>query len=406
MQLFDSLDVAEMIRLVPHAGTSGEALLDAPPARPAIQWPEPPEWVLLAMLPERRTAVERAGAAVGAGWSSAADATRVGVAQLRRLGVAALVIGGDLGERIKRWAVARVPAAMIAADLMSVGRRVVAWWEHRRTCAPDAPAADGTGGSGHRLLAIAGLDSASAADGRSFPLDVEALGYASDEVSWYSYSHGPSYDAVDTRRDLHAAARRLRSQLREMQRSEPGREVDLVAHSQGGVVIDLFLRDHYDPADPTLPPIGTVVTLSSPHEGAPLATVAEELGIGAGDSVGQLAPESSVIRELWSQPLPDGIDFTSVGASDDVVVPADRIDVPGARMVTIVVDGLGDHDAIGSDPEAMRAVRAALEGGPLPCVGFVEGMRGAATPVIVSRVESAAGTAAGDLASAMAAMGG
>ena len=60
-------------------------------------------------------------------------------------------------------------------------------------------------------------------------------------------------------------------------RAHPGREVDLVAHSQGGVVVDAFLELAYDPADPTLPPLGTVVTLSSPHQGAPLAEVAADM---------------------------------------------------------------------------------------------------------------------------------
>ena len=89
---------------------------------------------------------------------------------------------------------------------------------------------------------------------------------------------GGAYDADDTYgRPARAPARRLGEQLAAMHARQPGREVDLIAHSQGGVVVDVFLQHVYDAADPTYPPLGTVVTLSSPHEGAPLATVAGDV---------------------------------------------------------------------------------------------------------------------------------
>src|SRR5262249_44042671 len=160
------------------------------------------------------------------------------------------------------------------------------------------------------------------------------------------------------------------NQLRAMQRDAPGREVDLIAHSQGGVVVDEFLKHVYRPGDPTLPPIGTVVTLSSPHQGAPLATAAESirstpLGLPLLDELGahlrpppnapavrDLSERSPLMRTLRRTPLPDHVDFTTIGATEDVVVPADHIGLDGARQTVVPVEALSEHSAITKDPDA------------------------------------------------------
>jgi hypothetical protein len=55
------------------------------------------------------------------------------------------------------------------------------------------------------------------------------------------------------------------------------------------------------------------------------------------------------------------------------------------------VGGVSDHSAIPDDPRALQVVRAALEGRPPPCVGVVEGLRGAIDPVVITRVEHTVG---------------
>ena len=191
------------------------------------------------------------------------------------------------------------------------------------------------------------------------------------------------YTKEDTYRPIPVAAQQLRDQLRAMQREQPGREVDLIAHSQGGVVVAYFL-DHYNPAgDATLPPLGTVVTLSSPLQGTPLATAASDVGASPlgqavldvvdghvampspnAVSVRQLSQNSSLIREIQQQGVPNDIDFTSIGATDDWTVPASNISLRGAQETTVAVanPGFSEHRDIVEDPNALRAVRAALEG--------------------------------------------
>ena len=247
-------------------------------------------------------------------------------------------------------------------------------------------------------------------------LDAAALGYDPGEVHYFSYAGGgAAYHPHATWGDLLRQAISLRAQLRGMQAAAPGREVDLVGHSQGGVVVDAFLQLVYDPADPTLPPLGTVVTLASPHQGSPVASLAGALGSsvagrealaalrsasgdrippGSSRALRQLTEDSPFLRRLWRRRLPDHVEFTSISGADDVTVPANHTEVAGGSAVTVNPDGVSDHTAILRDPAAMAAVRLALEGRAPPCVAFIDGLRGAVEPVVISRVEHSLGALA------------
>ena len=414
MQLFGPPDLTKLVRLVPT---------DLPPAEP---WSRARErnGVLDAVRADRGGPgiVETvAGGAAGVG-GAALDAGGAAVDAVGR-GVAATydqfaVAGAATAREIARLGRAgweRLPVATLLRDLTTIAERIHAWWRSRDECSPESPAADGTGGSGHLLMAVAGIDSSTAADGATLDLDVTALGYHADEVAYYSYAadHG-RYSAGDTWGDLLAAGRRLGEQLEAMHAANPGREVDLVAHSQGGVVVDVFLQHVYDASDPAYPPIGTVVTLAAPHQGVPLATAAGDvrstrtgravLEVGEevlpvpppdGESIRQLDERSAFVRELWQHRLPEHIDFTTIGGADDVLVPATQIDVPGATEVVVDVGGVNDHSGIPDDPRALQVVRSALEGRAPPCVGLVEGVRGAIDPVVITRMERTIGEYAG-----------
>jgi hypothetical protein len=309
-------------------------------------------------------------------------------------------------------ALAQTPGGQIALDLVAIGRRFA---DAVTADCSDAPAADGTGGSAHRVMVVAGIDSSGAAfdRGPTVDLDVDALGYHADEgeVRYFSYADdGGRYAKPDTHRPIVESAALLARQLRRMQQEQPGREVDLIAHSQGGVVVDVFLGLFYRAGDRSFPPLGNVVTLSSPHKGAPLATVAQQVrstkpgGIAldvldrvapvtptGSAAVRDLAEHSSVIRAVQDRGVPEHFDYTTIGATEDLVVPASNISLPGATETVAAVDDVNEHSAIVRAPDALKAVRAALEGRPPPCVGLVTALRAAVGPVVISRFEHTVG---------------
>jgi hypothetical protein len=359
---------------------------------------------------------DAAGAAVDiarSGWDAMSGAVGAATGGARAVASVGARIGRGL-VGVATAAVGHTPAGIVASVAADIAAGTADWWRHRQECSDGASATDGSGGSGHLLMAVGGLDTAGAPHEPTFGLDTRALGYRDGEVQYFSYAReGGAYRAPQTHGDLQRAGLGLAEQLKQAQREHPGREVDLIAHSQGGVVVDVFLQDYYDAGDPAYPPLGTVVTLSSPHEGAPLATAAadwraspvgralveaaeERLPVApssSAPSVRQLDEHSRFLRDLWDHRLPDHVDFTTIGASDDVLVPATQVDVPEATKVVVDVGGgpLDDHTNIPRDPGALRVVRAALEGRAPPCVGIAEGLRGVVVPTVITRVEHGLG---------------
>ncbi|MEX2099859.1 MAG: peptidoglycan DD-metalloendopeptidase family protein, partial [Acidimicrobiia bacterium] len=435
MQLFRPIDLTELVHLVPA---------DAPDERPWTATAESTELRASLRLPVPVGAIDatddrgcgddvpligglisdacsvagwigdRGGEALDAGLDFLDEVTSAAADMLDRIRGPlhkTLDLLRTLPDALAR-SLARTPPGTLVLDIVEMGRRF--YDTVTAECDDHAPAADGTGGSGHRVMVVAGINSSGAAwDRPTVALDVKGLGYYrnEEEIRYFSYAAGGgAYDKADTHGDLSDAGARLLEQLRAMQAEEPGREVDLVGHSQGGIVIDVFLSKYYDPTDPTLPPLGNVITLSSPHEGAPLATTGEKIRgnpVGkvvlddlVGDrfdavpppnsvAVGQLSEDSGTIKDLFPRGIPEHIDFTTIGATGDIVVPATNISVPGATETAVSVGGnpLGEHSAIVSDPGALRAVRAALEGRAPPCVSLGTALGGAVVPVLVSRFE-------------------
>jgi hypothetical protein len=351
--------------------------------------------------------VHGAGVAVrAAGRALAATGHAVGVAAAD--GRDALVA---VGGRVRRFGESRFPLHA------AVARGVATWLSERGRCNSHAPAADGTGGSDHRVMIVAGLDSSITDGGRSSPLPAGKLGYESGEVTYFSYArNGGDYAPADTEGSIRTAARLLGTQLRALERREPGREVDLLAHSQGGVIVTEFLTHVYRADDPSYPPLGTVVALSAPFGGAPIATagtrvaatsagraaiaaggaVADRSGVSLPDprsaSARDLAEGSALIRRLEASELPDQVQLTAIGAATDVLVPAPFAARKHAQNTVVLPHGLNAHTAILTDPAALMATRAAIEQRPLPCrslastlaseiiaTGIVRGERAAAT---------------------------
>ncbi len=230
-------------------------------------------------------------------------------------------------------------------------------------------------------------------------------------MHWYSYAaDGGPYDHRDTYASIDDSAARLATQLRAMQQRNPGRSVDLIAHSQGGVVVQTFLKHHYDPADPTLPPIGTVVTLSSPHSGAPSATSGAALGrFGWGDavldlipappqdaaSVQDLAETSDLQRRLAARDLPPGLEVVSIGTPYDWAVPASATALEGADTMIANPDGLlVQHTAMTTDRATQYVVNNALLGRPAPCVSLTTALAAAFVPERIAWIEGVPGALA------------
>jgi hypothetical protein len=273
----------------------------------------------------------------------------------------------------------------------AIGRlhRIQLFLDAQRRCTPPGRPPPPAPGRGRIAVLVAGLGSTSD-EAAIHDLDTAALGYAPDQVAVFSYAGGQAggdraiagvpvnpYSADQANGDLEDAARRFRELLVSIRLAHPGVAVDVLAHSQGGLVARAGLGAPGDATDPRLPEVAHVVTLGSPHLGADLATANGALGlspVGLGgqivldqvgvpataEAVAQLAERSSFVAGLKRRPLPAGARVTSVAAAGDVVVPALQTALAGATNVLVPVDGLGAHDELPGSPQAAREVALAL----------------------------------------------
>ena len=291
-----------------------------------------------------------------------------------------------------------------------------AWREASKTCTPETVPAPKPA-ERHILVRVAGLGSTSD-EGAIYNLDARALGYAEGDDYKYSYRGGTTkenaYAAGDTDGDIRQSARHLRNLLARIEAENPGVPIDIVAHSQGGIVARTALTDEGEPSDPRLPKVNSLVTLGSPHRGAPLATAATMLDhtdMGsvvldaahvvlpdtfdpAGASVKQLAEHSSFMDELNSKPMPAGVKFTSIAAREDLTVPAGTTKAAGAHNVIVSVPGLiEDHDGLPGSAQAQREVALAIAGMTPTCQSFADAMVDAAVSGAIYTAETWAGAA-------------
>jgi Peptidase family M23/Putative serine esterase (DUF676) len=294
--------------------------------------------------------------------------------------------------------------AIYLAPLVGRWARDLPWWRagsyldegcHRTSSAllndPPAP-------NGNLAVVVPGLSSKTAGglDSRIFSVP-GALGFGPEDTYLYSYrgADGPHlhepYERADTYGDLRAAAGRLSTLLIRLGRRYPGRDVDVIAYSQGGVIARTALELSLRAWQPGMPRVEHLVTFASPHRGTKLAELPEELSSGTvtgrwltdlvehvsatgapvpdpySDAVEQLRPDSALIGSFGRQDVVFGTRVLSLAIPNDLVVPVERAVVDGAVNRVVPPEGLWGHAAITGSAIARRIAYDFLRDAPQPC---------------------------------------
>lgn len=358
--------------LLGASATGGPRVFLVPEAERKLQSEERERKGLLGLLSRVPHAAMGVGLAAVA-WAREAPGAAVSVAASIGPGTAELFL----------WARAVAPSVVTPFEVLLVTRT---WWDQQSRCTaaevtPPPP-------SGRRIaVLVAGLGSTSE-NAAIYDVDTSTLGYAAGDVYRYSYRGGSTKDSTygpeDTQVDIAESGRRLRALVERLHGDHPGVPIDILAHSQGGIVTRSALGQRAPPG------VENVVTLGSPHEGADLATAAEWTGrtpkgaaiqwaVDTLDitginprsvSVRQLSETSDFMRDLNSRPLPQGVRFTSVAARADVVVPSPRSRLPGATYAVVDVPTLNHHNALPGSDAATREIALARAGMEPSCEGL------------------------------------
>ncbi len=213
----------------------------------------------------------------------------------------------------------------------------------------------------NHLVLIAGLSSAS----QQRIVDATHLGIDPTSVTHLSYAGrdgavdvaaglgGPRRDQLPygpehTWEGVEAASAHLEAQLRAIAVREPGRAVDLMGHSMGGVVIAHYLLTRHDPYDRTLPPIAHVVTVASPLRGSDPARL--------GTAILEDLVSGSVVRGVWgaAEGLPGAVGELARSLDPDapalaqLATGSSLLDDLEARFAAAVQDGSVGAFAMGT----------------------------------------------------------
>ncbi|HEV2070848.1 MAG TPA: peptidoglycan DD-metalloendopeptidase family protein [Acidimicrobiales bacterium] len=244
---------------------------------------------------------------------------------------------------------------------------------------------------GRRIAVVVGGFGSSSAGADVFDVELASLGYGPDEVAHFSYAGGrvpdvgaldgvptSHYGPDDANGDLAVAGRRLAGLLDAIGATHPGVPVDVIAHSQGGVVARLALVDR----GPVGEPVANLVTLGSPHNGADVATANALLGTttvgelaqagatqvsgasidGASTAAGQLSETSQLMDDLEDEPLPEGTRVTSIAARGDLTVAGLQSSLGGATNVMVDLEGVSAHAELPGSVLTQREMALALAG--------------------------------------------
>ncbi|MDG3009102.1 alpha/beta fold hydrolase [Rhodococcus sp. D2-41] len=198
--------------------------------------------------------------------------------------------------------------------------------------------------------------------------------------------------------DIASSARQLADFVNRVLRSTGAKQVDLVGHSQGGVVARQYLRfnggtDHFDPRRNR---VHTLVTLGATNHGSTfglfslLNDVAHKVGLPLSGAV-SAAAGPAYIEQLVGSPFlaalnaggdtERGVDYTVIATRDDKIsTPPERTFLaagPGATVHNVwVQDGCpgdtADHGQLTTDARSLYLVQSALDPAygrthPAPC---------------------------------------
>ncbi len=172
---------------------------------------------------------------------------------------------------------------------------------------------------------------AGVADGHPPMVFVHGLGGGRGDfrpMAWYLRRMGRkrSYAiAFDTSQDIPGRAAALAEFVGEIIEVTGEPQVDIVAHSLGGLIARLAIVDHG-----LAPRVKSLITMGTPHGGTYSAR------LGNSPVTRELRPDSPLIRHLAQRPLPAALNAVSFWSRGDLVIlPAESAALPGSRQIEV-----------------------------------------------------------------------
>jgi len=157
------------------------------------------------------------------------------------------------------------------------------------------------------------------------------------------------------RHDLRECADEVYAKVSELAGRRDFEYADVVGHSMGGLVA-IYLLKRIDRGRL----VRSVITLGTPHRGAPLARLGVLVLGRISAAVWQMLPGSDFLRELLQHPMPRQSRIVSIVAERDWIVPGASADaVDGAGYATVRVGDAG-HTTLLYDRSVLELVGSSI----------------------------------------------
>ncbi len=345
--------------------------------------------------------------------------------------------GGGIGVSVGSWLRSTVDPAEIVrlavhyssvisvpAHLAGVADATWQWYRSQAHCTDAAAVASvmQQSASDHLVVLVAGFGSSSGNGAGIDSVDLTSAGVPSDRVMRFSYRGGKTptstgapfatldtttYTSADSQAALAGVAERLADTIAAVAAANPGAPIDVIGHSQGGVVALRALQIAAERG--VLPTDVRLVTIASPHQGDTIATGADLLSRqplhelvldGAERGLDQFADDvhdSGSARDLsLASPfmaayreagVPEGVFAVSIGGRWDPVVPARDTRLDGAQNITVDYGGLAAHGKLPGAPAVTTQVGLAIRGASPTCEGLVDALADRVATDIVATTE-------------------
>jgi triacylglycerol esterase/lipase EstA (alpha/beta hydrolase family) len=149
--------------------------------------------------------------------------------------------------------------------------------------------------------------------------------------------------------DIRLSAGILRAEIQRVKAATGAKKVDLVAHSEGGLISRYYIQKLMETPD-----VERLVTLATPNHGTVLGY------IGPGMGADQMQPKSAFLNQLNSPDrAPEGVKYTSIRAGmDEIIIPHDSPIMAGADNELVEVC---EHASIFVRAKAWAFTKAGLE---------------------------------------------
>jgi hypothetical protein len=346
---------------------------------------------------------------------------RGGGAAVAALGAGATWLAGQSSSYARGMFhyIQRVSMWSYAGSLLAAGRH--AWEISRRECTR-ASAVVPPMRTRHAAVLVGGLGSSST-NAAADDVDTDALGYRPDDVVRYSYNGGRippldgrgatfaalpehAYGLRDTFGDIFLEGEQFADFIEAIVAEQPGMPIDVIAHSQGGLVSRRGLEVLEDRHGPrwVLDHVNLYATIASPHRGSDVATAAgmanhtnlgnvlldgAELAVPLdvdSDAIRQLGEHSELIDHFARRPVLQGLNALSIAASSDLAVPVPRSRAEGMRSSVVHIGPtVTAHDQAPGLADTTRELALAIDRRPPGCRGFWEAWRDEATGETISQ---------------------